>query len=173
MHNTALRQSVIDHTRSDSISAGMDGELDDLALTQLIRLCKAETADAAQWRTYHIIGDTLRQTPLTSNQLSEKIRRHLADEPTLLAPQRQRGLGKFVMPIAASVTAILLVSWSAVNLPTTHSRAPMLADALPMQQTQIDQTKLASFIAAHRNFSPGPNSPFMDATYQIPAEPTR
>ena len=173
MHNTALRQSVTDHTRSDSISAGMDGELDDLALTQLIQLCKADATDAAQWRTYHIIGDVLRQLPLTSAQLSEKIRRQLADEPTLLAPQRQRRLGKFVMPIAASVTAFLLVSWSAVNLPTANPRAPMLADALPMQKTQIDPTRLANFIAAHRDFSLGANSPFMDAAYQVPAEPAQ
>ena len=176
MNNTAPHPSTDDMTPSDAISAGMDNELDNPAIRQLLQQCKQDTVSSAQWRTYHIISDTLRQMPLTSNQLAENIRRQLADEPTLLAPQRQRGFGKkYVMPIAASVTAIWLVSWSALNVPTTSPHPAVIATAVAPQQqlAKIDQTKLNNFIAAHRDFSPGASSPFMDATYQVPAEPAR
>ena len=174
MNNTALHPSTDDMLASDAISAGMDSELDNRVISQLLRQYKQDNVSAAQWRTYHIISDTLRQMPLTSNQLAANIRRQLVDEPTVLAPQRQRSFGKYVMPIAASVTAIWLVSWSALNVPSTSPRSAVIATAAaPVQQAKIDQAKLDNFIAAHRDFSPGASSPFMDATYQVPTEPAR
>ncbi len=156
---------------SASVSAAMDGELDDTALREWILSCKPDSAAAENWQTYHVIGDTLRQMPLNSSPLAEKVMFMLQDEPTVLAPQR-KSMKKFVMPIAASVAAICLVGWSALNIPSGVTRTPVIA-AVPMQMAKIDQTKLANFIAAHRDFSPGATSPFMDASFQVPAEPAR
>ncbi len=156
---------------SESVSAAMDGELDHAALRELILSCRSNSVAAVDWQTYHVIGDTLRQLPLNSSQLSEKIRRMVQEEPTILAPQR-KNISRLFMPIAASVAAICLVSWSALNIPTGVTHTPVVT-AAPMEMAKIDQTKLDNFIAAHRDFSPGASSPFRDASFQVPAEPAR
>lgn len=182
MHTiTAQIPAIDDHTDvesateinpSASVSAAMDGEMDNAALRDMILACKYKSAAAADWQTYHVIGDTLRQIPVNSASLSDKIWLQLQNEPTVLAPQPKRSLNKFIMPVAASVAAICLVSWSALNIPLGVTHTPILA-AAPLQMAKIDQTKLANFIAAHRDFSPGATSPFMDASFQVPAEPAR
>ncbi|MHB1678458.1 MAG: sigma-E factor negative regulatory protein [Sulfuriferula sp.] len=173
MVNNILTDSTLpETTMSASVSDAMDGELEGLALRDWILSCKQNSVAAYDWRSYHVIGDTLRQIPVNSNSFAEKIRLLVADEPTVLAPQRKPSMSKFIMPVAASVAAICLVSWSALNIPSAATHAPMLA-AAPLQIAKIDQTKLANFIAAHRDFSPGSSSPFMDATYQVPGEPAR
>ncbi len=175
MNNTVLKPcDERDFGIAGEISAGMDGQLDDQALSQLIKNCKQDKESHSQWETYHMIGDILRQTPLTSSSLSAKIARQIADEPTILAPQRNRSMSRYAMPMAASIAAVMLVSWSALNIPaaSTPSPAPTLAVA-QLQQDKIDQVQLADFIAAHRDFSPGASSPFVNAAYQVPAERSR
>ena len=163
---------------SESVSVAMDGEMDNASLREWILSCRQHSVAAEDWQTYHVIGDALRQLPVHTCTLSEKIRVQLQDEPTILAPQGKRTASKFLMPMAASVAAICLVGWSALNIPTANTHAPIMA-AVPLQMAQVDQTKLvdqsklANFIAAHRDFSSGANSSFMDAAYQVPAEPAR
>ena len=173
MHTTALQQ--LNRSEDDldgSISAGMDGELDDKALDRLIQLCKQDTHCQSQWETYHMIGDVLRQTPFTTSNLVTRIDQLLADEPTVLAPQHKRSVTKYAMPMAASLAAVMLVAWSALNVPSSSSPAPALA-AAQMQQDKIDQVQLADFIASHRDYSPGASSPFVNAAYQVTTERSR
>jgi len=178
MHNTAQQQvNGSEHELAGYISAGMDSQLDDKALNQLIQSCRQDENCQSQWETYHMIGDILRQTPLTSSRLTAKISLQLADEPTVLAPQRQRAVSKYIMPMAASIAAVMLVSWSALNIPSATTSSSSLVAAqtqvAQIQQDKIDQVQLAEFIAAHRDFSPGASSPFVNAAYQVTAERSR
>lgn len=168
----ATGDALAGKTLSATVSAAMDGELYGSALTQLIRACKPHSRAEDDWRSYHIIGDALRQTSVSSTELSERIRLLVADEPTVLAPQRKRSISKFIMPVAASVAAICLVSWSALNIPSSSTHTAVMA-AMPLQIAKLDPSRLNNFIAAHRDFSPGASSPFMDADYQVPARPAR
>ena len=174
MHNTAHQQAnSSEHDLAGYISAGMDSELDSMALNQLMQSCRQDKTCQSQWETYHVIGDILRQTPLTSSSLATKISRQIADEPTILAPQRRHAISKYAMPMAASVAAVMLVTWSALNVPSgTNTPTPTLA-ATQIQQDKIDQVQLADFMAAHRDYSPGASSPFVNATYQVTAERSR
>ncbi|MDR3390783.1 MAG: sigma-E factor negative regulatory protein [Sulfuriferula sp.] len=175
MRNTAQQQVSSDEDDLNGyISAGMDGELDDHALNRILQACKQDAHCQSQWETYHMIGDILRQTPLTSGNLAAKVSRHLADEPTVLAPRRQRNVGKYAMPMAASIAAVMLVTWSALNLPgpSAHAPAPSLATA-QLQQDKFNQVQLADFIAAHRDYSPGATSPFVNAAYEVSTERSR
>ncbi|WP_157662653.1 sigma-E factor negative regulatory protein [Sulfuriferula sp. AH1] len=174
MHTTAQRQLNGSEDDLDGfISAGMDGELDDKALNQLIQRYKQDAHCQSQWETYHMIGDILRQTPFTTSNLVARVNHLLTDEPTVLAPQHKRSVTKYAMPMAASLAAVMLVAWSALNLPTASSvPAPALA-AAQMQQDKIDQVQLADFIAAHRDYSPGASSPFVNAAYQVTTERSR
>ena len=173
MQNTAKQQhNDTEHDAAGYISAGMDGELNDTALSQLIENCKHDTNCQSQWETYHMIGDILRQTPLTSSSLAATISRQLADEPTILAPQRKHLVSRYTMPMAASIAAVMLVTWSALNIPPASGPAPKLAVA-QIQQDKIDQVQLADFIASHRDYSPGASSPFVNAAYQVTTERSR
>ena len=175
MKITAIKPDY-DHL-SDTVtqlSAAMDGELDDTALTACLRQYKQDESMHRQWEAYHVVGDVLRQTPFISSNLAAKINRQLTDEPTVLAPKRYHAITKYAMPMAASIAAVMLVSWSALNLPNaaTGTTQPPLAVA-QLQQDKIDQVELADFISAHRDYSPGATSPFVNASYQVAAEHSR
>ncbi len=167
------------NTHAELVSAGIDGEVDDQELAQLLDLY-ADTAHAQRWQIGHIIGDTLRETPVLSSGIARRVAEQLADEPTILAPRhrsptnRSRLMNKYFMPLAASVAAIAVVSWSALHIPVTGQTPVQVASIAPTTQpAKIDQVRLHSYMAAHRDFSPGADSPLMDATYQVPAEPAR
>ena len=174
--NITAKKPAYDHVPDTvtHLSAAMDGELDDTALTTCLQQCKQDASFHQQWEAYHVIGDVLRQTPFTSSSLAAKISCQLVDEPTVLAPPRHHAITKYAMPMAASIAAVMLVSWSALNLPTaaTTSAQPAVVVA-QLQQDKIDQVELADFISAHRDFSPGATSPFVNASYQVAAEHSR
>ncbi len=186
-HNCDDRGTLKIDPQAELISAGIDGELDDKNLLRLLDLCENQ-AHAQHWQTWHIIGDSLRQTPCHAAGLAQRVAAQIALEPAILAPKPQRQTSKWLVPMAASVAAVALVSWSALHIPMSgqHAASAQMASTAPgsvaptaqmtasvpaagnkPQVAQIDQTRLTSFIAAHRDFAPGANSPLMDATYQI------
>lgn len=172
MNNTAIKPDY--DQLSDTVthlSAAMDGELDDNALTNFLQQYKQDASLSQQWNTYHVIGDALRQTPFISSELAARISRQLAEEPTVLAPRRYQALAKYAMPMVASITAVMLVSWSALNLPNMSANTGQSPLAVAqLQQDKIDQVELADFISAHRDYSPGATSPFVNASYQVAME---
>lgn len=182
MQNTANKLST-KSTSTDTteqryfVSAALDGELDANQLDTFIRDYKRDNTYATQWQTYQLISDTLRQTPIQTTGIAQRVSAQLANEPTLLAPQRKSLMHKYALPVAASVAAVMLVSWSALNLTTSPNVS--LAVNTPAKQSQviqtaqIDPTQLNEFIAAHRDYSAGVNSPFVNASYEVPAEPNR
>lgn len=102
----------------ERISAFMDGELGDDEADGQVRRLKSEE-HAADWATYHLIGDCLRgeRTQLSAG-FTERFSAALAQEPTVLAPMpvaapRKRNLQWYAMSAAASVAGIAVVGWLA------------------------------------------------------------
>ncbi len=95
----------------ERVSVLMDGELDDQAAGKLIPLVARDGEALELWRTYHLIGDALRQHPPLSAAFGAKLARQLAAEPALMAPGRLPVQPHTWYALAASVAAVALVGW--------------------------------------------------------------
>ena len=89
------------------ISELMDGELEGTEAQRLVSVLREEGEDRQAWRTYHLIGDALRDTRALSAGFSGRMWARLAEEPTVLAPRERpesgkRGFRGFLVPVAAS-----------------------------------------------------------------------
>lgn len=134
----------------ENISALMDGELDAAAVFEALRV---EGEARETWRTYHLIGDAMRDTRLLSAGFSARFAERLAKEPTVLAPVRQpaRPVQRFALAAAAGVAGVALVGWMAfapqpqVGAPIAKAPAPA---AMPLPASAND------YLLAHQGFSP-------------------
>src|SRR5437879_5228862 len=96
----------------DTISAFMDGELDDKAAGQMIDALGQNREALEAWRTYHLISDALRDSRLLSDGFTARVAERLAKEPTVLAPNRIKAeQPRRWVAMAASVAAVALVGW--------------------------------------------------------------
>lgn len=98
----------------NKVSELMDGELDGTHAAKIINAVKTDNDLFSDWKIYHAIGDSLRQSAVNID-ISEQVRNQLADEPLLLSPyphkthqnRKQKLLG---LSVAASVAA-LSIGW--------------------------------------------------------------
>ena len=148
----------------EKISALMDGELEEhQSRQQLVRLKQDE--DLLQcWQTFHLIGDALRGERVLSHNIERRVIARLAEEPTVLAPQRSmtKRFTAYALSAAASLSAVALVGWVAfVNNPVAPQ--PDLAKAPSAPAATVPSTQLASvpsdgrmneYLIAHQEFSP-------------------
>jgi hypothetical protein len=70
----------------ESISQLMDDELEGADAARALSALRDEAEGRQVWRTYHLIGDALRDTRMLSQGFSERVAARLAEEPTVLAP---------------------------------------------------------------------------------------
>jgi sigma-E factor negative regulatory protein RseA len=149
----------------ERISALMDGELTDDELAGPIQQLKGEEG-GEDWRTYHLIGDSLRGEMMFSDGFAAKVRAQLATEPTVLAPPASRKpirrFERYAMAAAASVVGIAVVGWFAivnqpdasvnvaVTAPTVKSRPAASAGSAV---AQIDPT-VSELFRVHQEESP-------------------
>ena len=149
----------------DRISALMDGELDERSATQLIEAAGRDREAKEAWRTYHLISDAMRDTPVLSDGFAARVAATLEAEPTVLAPRRlaPRSHKWFVASaIAASVAAVGFVGWVAV-MPQPEGQAVQVAKAPPAAPRAATPAKPAivplptatnDYLLAHQGFSP-------------------
>src|SRR5688500_1886655 len=142
----------------DGISAFMDGELDDRAAGEVIDALGRDARARDAWRTYHLIGDALRDSPLLSAGFAARVARALDAEPTLLAPRRLQPQPRTWYALAASVAGFALVGWLAFApqqtaiAPVAQQQAPALAQAKPNIVPLPSGTN--DYLLAHQAFSP-------------------
>lgn len=180
-----------DHDRIlRSLSALADGEA---SADEQERACRAWNADPqarGRWHAYQLIGDVLRSEELAfpaarDRVVQQGLRRRLASEPVVLAPQvtprddrarhvEQAGVAAFVgtstrrvrrgAPLAASVAAgFVAVAGAYValrpNSTTPESRLAAAPVSVPVQAqasgTLVRSAELDRYLAAHRQFNPG------------------
>ena len=150
----------------DQISALMDGEVDAHEARSLVARLKADPASRIRWDEYHLVRDALRGEPLLSARFSETVSKRLAEEPTVLAPQRSpfksRRVTTYAMSAAASVSAVALVAWVALsptpeNIAQSTKQGPIPA-ILPASQVTLPNEpsdgRANDLILAHESFSP-------------------
>ena len=167
----------------DRISALMDGELDEKSAAEVIGNLTRGSENAEAWRAYHVVRDALRGTAPLSEGFSARVAWKLAEEATVLAPQRTRSRAASdssrwftLSAAAASFAAVALVGWLAFA-PQQPAPAPVLAKApaapakpviVPMPSSANDD------LLAHQGFSPRVSlqgmAPYVLTVAEHPAE---
>ena len=107
----------------DRVSALIDGDLDETSARTTIERLRTDDVLRERWDTYCLIGDTLRGEPAPVRDLTASVMESLADEPTVMAPRvlvtdRARGVGRMLLPLAASIMGVAAVGWVAQVLHT-------------------------------------------------------
>ena len=153
----------------ESISELMDGELEDGACARAIDSLGREGEALQAWRTYHLISDAMRDTPLLSAGFTARLGGKLTQEPTVLSPNRIpfRPRSWLAMPAAAaaSLAAVALVGWLALA-PQPERAGPARIAQTPAVQAVIQPvvslkpqtiplpSAMPDYLLAHQGFSP-------------------
>jgi len=157
------------------ISELMDGELGRREAAGPLEALRSEDEARATWRSYHLIGDAMRDTHALSAGFAARVAAKLAAEPTVMAPARlapvmQRPRWQF-LSAAASLAAVALVGWVAFgprenapqvaqipaqNLAMKAQAAQSAARApAPAVQAQVPPPDAAQdYLYAHQGYSP-------------------
>ena len=142
----------------DGISAFMDGELDDRAAGEVIDALGRDAQALEAWRTYHLIGDALRDSRLLSAGFAARVARALDAEPALLAPRRLQSQPRTWYALAAGVAGFALVGWLAFAPQQAPQQAPVAAAVQPQPPAAPRIVPLPSgtndYLLAHQAFSP-------------------
>jgi sigma-E factor negative regulatory protein RseA len=121
----------------DRISALMDGELDEREAAEAINMLGNDAQARDAWRTYHLIGDALRE----GHSLGV-VRRPAANSPSW----------RIALPAMAVAAAVALVSWVAFApvQPNQPAPAPVakVEPIVPPPQAAND------YLLAHQGYSP-------------------
>jgi sigma-E factor negative regulatory protein RseA len=152
----------------ERVSELMDGALDERAADELIGRLPRDGEAAEAWRTYHLIGDVMRGTAPRSEGFAARVSWKLADEPTVLAPQRGQAETRpaprhrlTLTALAASLAAVALVGWMAFAPQPQVAPAP-LAQVNPAPEAKAEPaptlvplpTAANDYLLAHQGFSP-------------------
>jgi sigma-E factor negative regulatory protein RseA len=121
--------------QNEKLSALMDGELDELNLSQIAR----DDSSRATWHRYHLISDVLHQRQLmpANLDLSAKISELIKNEPAILAPIT-RTRPAYLKPaagfaVAASVAALAILG---VQLYQNDITSPNQVEVAEIQSPQ-------------------------------------
>lgn len=185
---------------TSDISALMDGELDPEETARTLASLGRDGELRATWATYHLIGDALRASGPLTLDVTDKVARRLAAEPTVLAPRASRPVWKPRLPamaLAASVAALSLVgllAWQLTRLEgasvnagqvaalETRAVLPVAAPAEPHEQTaavrspepprvRFPSGAAEAYLLAHQEFSPSYALAGMPAYVRVVAQP--
>ncbi|MBB5020169.1 sigma-E factor negative regulatory protein RseA [Chitinivorax tropicus] len=107
---------------NEQISQMMDGELDEDEVGRVLAALKSDQDLNDEWSVYHLIGDAMRDDgPVLTADFSSRFSERLAAEPIVFAPKvipkKPAGFSRryVAMSAAASVAAVAMVSWFALN----------------------------------------------------------
>jgi negative regulator of sigma E activity len=157
-------------SRSEELSALVDGELSEDELAVTLARVEHDTALRAAWDAYHVIGDALRGH--AGSDLAARVSRRLADEPTVVAPRRTlirapQRVAWYAISAAAGAAAVALVVWTAVPLVQPQPRltagevpaapiVPVVASApAPAEaQARSANAEVEDYLLAHAKVKP-------------------
>ena len=157
------------------VSALMDGELDKQDALNVIEVLSKNDDLQEEWETYHLIGDTLRQSSRLSLSISSGVSQKLEIEPTVLSPNtpnilKQQKHKIFAFSMAASVIAMISAWLIMHNLsepqqvivaehPNQDSNltvAPiMVSTPTAVSNYPHPPVEINDYLFVHREFSPG------------------
>jgi len=136
------------------LSVLMDGELDDEESRVVLGKLKQDEVLRAEWEVYHLIGDSLRQTPVWDEVFKTRFAERLAAEPTVLAPRAVRPGARPAVnwSLAASLAAVSLVAWTAyqLNQPDTGAKSVKIQEVASAGSIPPN---FSYFLNAHQEYS--------------------
>jgi sigma-E factor negative regulatory protein RseA len=142
------------------ISELMDGELDGPEARGAIESLRSEGEARETWRTYHLIGDAMRDSRQLSAGFAARVSAKIAEEPTVLAPRARRVLEQRrwqVLSAAASVAAVGFVSIAFFSQDPA-APAPQVAKGAAVPQVETAQVAppdtANDYLLAHQVYSP-------------------
>lgn len=164
----------------EHLSALIDGELDaDEAAAVLDALC-SDAELQRRWSDLQLAGDALRSSEVAAchaDDFCDRVRKSLANEPTVLAPQRlaRPAWRRFSLPglaVAASVAALAFVAVPLLRAPSPDvmaqkqlpATAPVVASTAVLASSQAEAKAAAAianaraldpYFAAHRELTGG------------------
>jgi sigma-E factor negative regulatory protein RseA len=164
---------------SEWISVLMDGELDHREHMPSLARMKSSPVWREDWATYHLIGDTLRQTPSLSKGFDRRFAERLMAEPTALAPRRMVRRPLVALSAAASVAAIALAAWQSMQ-PSPDLGAGQMAEARNLaaaSAAQHPRRNVSEYLIAHQEYSPSIAmqgvAPYVRTVYETQGEAGR
>ena len=106
-----LDDSEANAAARERLSALVDGELEQHAVTQACAQWRDSAESRSTWHAYHLIGDVLRSDDLASHPARDlgfldALRAKLADEPVVLAPKPLEAIMPIELPAAARAVAV-------------------------------------------------------------------
>jgi sigma-E factor negative regulatory protein RseA len=139
----------------EKISELMDGELERHASAGALEALKAEGEARDTWRSYHLIGDAMRDTRMLSPGFAARVTAKLAEEPTVMAPsrvvQRAERPRWQLLSAAASLAAVALVGWVAFG---PLESEPQMAQVQPIAAQVQPPDTANDYLYAHQGYSP-------------------
>lgn len=145
----------------ESISTLMDGELFEDESDVLLGKIKHHPEAQQEWKTYHLIGDILRQPDHIPRDISAALHARLQAEPTVLAPRsvNSKKVRYFAMSAAASLMALALLVWMSARIGSEPG--PQMAMQQPpaevRQASYAENKGMDDYLMAHQEFSPTAN----------------
>ena len=144
----------------------MDGELERFEAAGALKALESDNEARQVWRTYHLIGDAMRDARMLSPGFPDRVIARLRDEPTVLAPATSRLLAspsaRRWSALAASLAAAAFVGWAAFLPQKEIAPAPAVAavTVLPPPQIQEASATLVAppetaddYLLAHQGYS--------------------
>mgnify|MGYP001949674044 FL=1 len=152
----------------------MDGELVAEEAKDVIEQLKKKNGLYYDWETYHLIGDSLRQSSRLSIDVSKQVSEQLTSEPAILIPtvpakeDETHKRRNYALSIAASIV-VVLAGWlglqtlqepSQVMVADNHMEntmpvIPVVGSASPTHLHSLTPAEFNDYLFVHGEFSPG------------------
>jgi len=143
----------------------MDGELGRSESAGALGALESGGEARETWRSYHLIGDAMRETRMLSPDFAGRVIAALETEPTVLAPRRPVLAGPAAMrwsALAAGVAAVALVGWVAFAPQELPAPAASVATTAPLPQAPVQEASAlvappaaaGDYLLAHQSYSP-------------------
>ncbi|MDD4912150.1 MAG: sigma-E factor negative regulatory protein [Sideroxydans sp.] len=136
------------------ISVLMDGEMFEDDAEAFLDKLKRHPEARADWATYHLIGDALRQPDHVHRDLSASFRERLQAEPTVLAPRSRQPqkIKQYAFSVAASIMALSIVAWMSMQINTEPT--PQMASVQNSSSIRPASFQSNDYLMAHQEVSP-------------------
>ncbi len=148
----------------------MDGELVAEEAKDVVKQLKKRNDLYDDWETYHLIGDSLRQSSRLSTDISKQVSEQLKSEPAILIPavpakeDEAHKRKNYVLSIAASIV-VVLAGWLGLQtlqepspimvVENTMPVTPVVSTASPTHLHSLTPAEFNDYLFVHGEFSPG------------------
>ena len=141
----------------------MDGELERNESAGALKALESGGEARETWRSFHLIGDAMRETRVLSAGFTERVSAAIDKEPTVLAPRRSTLTSPAAMrwsALAAGVAAVALVGWVAFvpqegETPVASVTPAVLPKPAVQEVNLVAPPEAADdYLLAHQGYSP-------------------